>query len=164
MLGGKGPHTQNFAYVIVPIHSLMIYKDLIEYNIVGDTEAPLLRCFLFLSKFKSGDVKTTGLYRNYQTFSNLHFRPLLKIFFHTIHIGLRDTSGEKIPFLSVGITRLDFMFRKASNVHFKSKRRYKMIASRQVEIAFYRRVGRQRGSGFGALAQVIGRIAIPFLR
>ena len=39
-----------------------------------------------------------------------------------------------------------------------------MIASRQVEIPYYRGVGRQRGRGFGALAQVIGRTAIPFLR
>ena len=39
-----------------------------------------------------------------------------------------------------------------------------MVASREVEIPYYRGVGRQRGRGFGALAQVIGRTAIPFLR
>ena len=39
-----------------------------------------------------------------------------------------------------------------------------MVASRQVEIPYHRAVGRQRGRGFGALAQVIGRTAIPFLR
>ena len=39
-----------------------------------------------------------------------------------------------------------------------------MVSSRQVEISYYRAVGRQRGRGFGALAQVIGRTAIPFLR
>ena len=39
-----------------------------------------------------------------------------------------------------------------------------MVASRQVEIPYYRGVGRQRGRRFGALAQVIGRTAIPFLR
>ena len=39
-----------------------------------------------------------------------------------------------------------------------------MNASRPVEIPYYRGVGRQRGRGFGALAQVIGRTAIPFLR
>ena len=39
-----------------------------------------------------------------------------------------------------------------------------MVASRQVEIPYYRAGGRQRGRGFGALAQVIGRTAIPFLR
>ena len=39
-----------------------------------------------------------------------------------------------------------------------------MVVSRQVEIPNYRAGGRQRGRGFGALAQVIGRTAIPFLR
>ena len=39
-----------------------------------------------------------------------------------------------------------------------------MVASRQVQIPFYRGVGRQRGRRFGAPAQVIGRTAIPFLR
>ena len=39
-----------------------------------------------------------------------------------------------------------------------------MVASEQVEIPYYRAVGRQRGRGFAALAQVIGRTAIPFLR
>ena len=39
-----------------------------------------------------------------------------------------------------------------------------MVASRQVEIPYYRAFGRQRGRGFGALAQVIGRTAIPFSR
>ena len=101
---------------------------------------------------------------NYQTFSNLQFRPLLKNSFHSIHIDLRDPSGGKIPFVFVGITRLVLMFRKASNIHFRYVRYYKMVASRQVEIPYYRAVGRQRGRGFGALAQVIGRTAIPFLR
>ena len=39
-----------------------------------------------------------------------------------------------------------------------------MVASRQVEIPYYRAPRRQRGRGFGALAQVIGRTAIPFVR
>ena len=39
-----------------------------------------------------------------------------------------------------------------------------MVASRQVEISYYRGVGRQRGRGFGALAQVVERTAIPFSR
>ena len=39
-----------------------------------------------------------------------------------------------------------------------------MVASRQVEVPCYRAVGRQRGMGIGALAQVIGRNSFPFLR
>ena len=115
---GKGPHEPEFAYDIVRIHSLMIYSDLVEYNIVGDTKTPLVRRSPFISKLKGGDIITTGQYMNYQTFSNLQFRPLLKNFFHSIHIDLRDTSGEKKPFVSVGITRIVLVFRKVSNIHF----------------------------------------------
>ena len=115
---GKGPHQPEFAYDVVRIHSLMIYSDIAEYNIVRDTKAPLLRCFPFISNLKGGDIITTGHYMNYQTFSNLQFRNLLKNSFHNIHIDLRDPSGEKIPFVSVGITRLVLMFRKASNIYF----------------------------------------------
>ena len=97
---------------------------------------------------------------NYQLFSNLQFRPPLKNSSHSIHIDLRDPSGEKFPFVSVGITRLVLMFRKVSNIHFY----YKMFASKQVEIPYYRGVGRQKGRGFGALAQVIGRTATLFWR
>ena len=114
----KGPHEPEFAYDIVRIHSLVIYSDLVEYNIVGDTNTPLLRCFSFMSKLKGGDIITTGGYKNYQTFSNLQFRPLLKNSYHSIHIDLRDTTGEKISLVSVGITRLVLMFRKVSNIHF----------------------------------------------
>ena len=39
-----------------------------------------------------------------------------------------------------------------------------MVASREVEIPYYRGVGRQRGRRFGSLAQVLERTAIPFLR
>ena len=114
MLRRKGPHKPKFAYDIVRIHSLMIYTNPIEYNIVGDKKVPLLRCcFTFFSKLKSGDIITTGQYMNYQTFSNLQFRPLLKNSFHNFHKDLRDTSGDKLPFVSVGINRLVLMFRKA---------------------------------------------------
>ena len=117
LMRGKGPHEPTFAYDIVRIHSLTIYTNMVEYNIVGDKKAPLLRCFPFISKLKSGEKIITGQYMNYQTFSNLQFRRLFKNSFHIIHIDLRDTSGEKFPFDSVGIARLVLMFRKVSEIH-----------------------------------------------
>ena len=96
----------------------MINTELIELNIFGDLKAPLLRCFPLISKLKVGDIITTGQDMNYQTFSNLQFRPLLKSSFHTIQKELRDKSGEKIPFVSVGFTRLNLLFRKGSKIHF----------------------------------------------
>ena len=114
----KGPREPQFAYDIVRINSLMIYSDLIEYSIVEGTKAPSLRCFSFISKLKGGDIITNGKYMNYQTFSNLQFRLLLKDSFHSIHNDLRDTSSEKIAFVSVGITRLVLMYRKVSKIQF----------------------------------------------
>ena len=55
-LRGNGPHKPDLAYDIVRIHSFMIYTDLIDYKIVGDTTAPLLRRFLFIAKIKAGDL------------------------------------------------------------------------------------------------------------
>ena len=118
LMKGKGPHEPQIACDIVRIHSLMIYIDLVEYSIVGDTKAPLLRCFPFISKLKGGDIITTAQHMNYQTFSNLQFRPLLKNSFHSIHIDPGNTSGEKIPFVSAGTTRIVLMFRKVSSINF----------------------------------------------
>ena len=39
-----------------------------------------------------------------------------------------------------------------------------MVASNTLELPYYKGLGRQRRRGFGALAQVIGRTASPFLR
>ena len=119
LMCGIGPHEPTFAYDTVRIHSLMIYSDIVEYNIVGNTKAPLLCCVPFISKLKSVDIINTGQYMNYQTFSNLQFRRLLKNSFHSIHIDLRDTSVEKIPFVSVGITWFVLMFRKVSDFFIK---------------------------------------------
>ena len=117
LMHGNCSHEPTFACDIVRNHSLMIYTYIVKYNIFGDTKAPLLRCFPCISKLKSGDIKITGQYMNKQTSSNLQFRRLLKNSFHSIHIDLRDTSGEKIPFVSVGIFRLVLMIREVSNIH-----------------------------------------------
>ena len=78
LVRGKRPENAAFVNEIVSMHSLMIYTDLIEYKIIGNTKAPLLRCFSFTSKLTHGDIRTTGLCMNYHTFSNLKFRTLFK--------------------------------------------------------------------------------------
>ena len=96
LMRGKGSHETIFAYDIVRIQSILVFTDILENNIIGDTKAPLLRCFPFISKLKSGDVISTAQYMNYQTFSNLQFGRFLKKNFHIKHNDLRDTSCEKI--------------------------------------------------------------------
>ena len=55
---------------------------------------------------------------NYQTICNLQVRPLLKNSFDSFHTDLRDTSGEKLHFVPIGVTGFVLKFRKTSNVHF----------------------------------------------
>ena len=64
MLREKGPHKPEFAYDIVRIHSLMIYTFLIEDNLVGDTNDPMLRSSPFISKLKAWDIITARQYMN----------------------------------------------------------------------------------------------------
>ena len=96
----KGSHYPQFSYDIMKIHSSMTFSDIIEYKTVGDTKIPLLRCFPFVSKIKSGDIISTEQYTKYQSFANLQFKKLLKNSFHSIKIELRNITGEKFPFVS----------------------------------------------------------------
>ena len=88
--------------------------------------------------------------------------PLLKTSFPNFYIDLKKTSGKKLSFASVGITRFALMFRKASNPDFPSNRCYKVVASRHREIPFLKNTCRQHLRGFDALAKTFGRTAIPF--
>ena len=110
----KGRHKPKIAYDIVRIHCLMTCKDLIECNTVSDMKVPFLRCFLFVSNFKDGDIINTGQSKDYQTLSNLQFGSLLKNSFRNNNIDLTHMSCEKIPFVYLGITPLILIIRKAS--------------------------------------------------
>ena len=117
MSRGKGPHKPEFAYDIPRIQVSHDIHEPYSKKYLGRHEGPVAPLFPFYFKTRGQDIITTGEYMNYQTFSNLQFKPLLEKSFHSIHIDLRDTSGEKISFVSVGITRLALMFKKSSHFH-----------------------------------------------
>ena len=52
IMKGKGPHYSQYSCDIIRIDSLMIYIDILEYNVVGDTKTPLLYCIPFISVVK----------------------------------------------------------------------------------------------------------------
>ena len=107
MLRGKGLHKTEFAYDIARLQCLMIYKDLIEYSIVGNTKVLLLRSFHFISKLKAGDIIILDSTRTIRHLATCNFRALVKISFHSIHINLRDTSGKKY-FLCLSVSLVLF--------------------------------------------------------
>ena len=114
LLNGKGPHKSHFPVDLVRFHAILIYMDIIDHVIVGDSKVPLLRSFPFICKMKNSDI-VTQQYMNYHTFSNLHYKKLIKHSFHSIQAELRtNTTGEFIPFVAIGYTRLTLLFRKIS--------------------------------------------------
>ena len=46
----------------------MVYSDIIEYNIVGDTKTTLMRFNPFISNVKIGEIISSGQYMNYHSF------------------------------------------------------------------------------------------------
>ena len=61
------------------IHTIMVYTDIIEHGVIGDTKAPILRCFPFTNRYKkNGELEIPHL-MNYKTFGYpLQFHRLLK--------------------------------------------------------------------------------------
>ena len=117
LLLGKGPHKSKFPIDILRFHSVMIYSDIIEHGIIGDTRVPLLRSFPFISKLKNFDI-VAPQFMNYHTFVNPQYKKLMKHSFHSIKIEMRtNTTGELIPFVAIGYTRLTLMFRKIATNH-----------------------------------------------
>lgn len=97
------------------IHSIMIYTDLIEHSIIGNAKAPILRCFPMISRLRDGYLTLTQ-FMNYQTFDNLQFRKVMKNSFHSIKVELRHSTGERIPFGGIGVTRLTLLFRQVGSM------------------------------------------------
>jgi hypothetical protein len=100
-------------YDIQRIHTIMVYTDIIEHGIIGNTKAPILRSFPLMPKFKDESI-LLNQQMNYHSFDNLQFKKVLKSSFHSIKIDLRSCIGEKIPFAGIGNTRLTLLFRQVS--------------------------------------------------
>ncbi len=90
------------------IHSLFVYTDIIEYNIVGDTRAPLLRNVGVEGEY--GDTVT-------KTYDSPHYVSLKQKFISTIKIDIRDDVGDYIPFVG-GKVIVKLHFRKRRSTYF----------------------------------------------
>jgi hypothetical protein len=103
-----------FGIDIGRIHSIMVYTDMIEHGIVGDVKAPLLRSFPFAKgKMRNAGEIQIQQHMNFKSFDRLVFKKVVKESLHSISIELRNVTGELMPFMALGYTRLTLLFRKA---------------------------------------------------
>ena len=95
----------------------MIYTDIIDYNIVGDAKAPLLRCCPIISRYRENDARISfPQFMNYRSFEVLQYKKLMKNTFKSVRIELRNSTGELVPFTAIGITRLTLVFRRVNHL------------------------------------------------
>ena len=81
-------------------HTMILYCDLAQNEILGDTQTALLRAV------------PLGENKRQRTFSRIQWRRVIKSSIHSLTIALRNEAGGLIPFLSRGRTNLTLQFRQ----------------------------------------------------
>ena len=95
------------VYVRRAVHSLYVYCDIISYQIVGDSMAPLLRA-VTVSGAEEAEVIS-------HIFNKVHYLALERSVYETIEIHIADDTGTDIAFNHGHVI---------VKLHFRKKRRY----------------------------------------
>ena len=94
-------------------HLIFIYTNIIEYQYVDDTKAPLLRVIDSKQCLKNGSVcELEPTHRI--VFTNLDYKKILTNTIQPISIELRTETGQLVPFLGTGKVILTLQFKKFS--------------------------------------------------
>jgi hypothetical protein len=94
-------------------HVMFVYINIIEYQTVADTKAPLLRMLPVETRMRNGSIVEVGTL-NHRSFKDLQFKSLLSNNIQSINIELRNDNGDLIPFVGNGRTVLTLKFQKVS--------------------------------------------------
>ena len=87
-------------------HTMCIYCDLVQNEILGDSQAALLRV-IPLQQNVASTASTC-----YRTFDKMQWKRLIKSNFQSITISLCDVSGQLMLFLSIDRTKITLYFRQ----------------------------------------------------
>lgn len=90
------------------MYSLYVYCDLVQSQLVGDTQVPLLR--IVPIEGKHGDVIT-------RTYQSPQYLPVSRKNFESIEVDIKDDTGENIPFES-GKSVITLHFRLKQSPYF----------------------------------------------
>ena len=96
------------------IHTVYVYCDILDYALVGDTQAQLLTYFVMPSFVRKLNTKKRVTVFE-KEFHNPMFRKILGNNIQDIRIDLRDAFGQKIQFLNYGNCNVTLKFIKISN-------------------------------------------------
>jgi len=98
------------------LHTMMVYTNIIEHQIIGDTVAPLLRVIPLTTKIKKFALSGMESSQISKVFTHpLQYKRVQVNTFHSINIDLYAENGLLIPFTGVGRTSLTLLFRYNDN-------------------------------------------------
>ena len=136
---------------------IFVYIDIIEYQIIGDVRAPVIKTIETERRLRNGSINTVTPI-HHKTFTILDYKPILSNNIQNIKVELRNEAAKLIPFNGTGKVIVGLKFQKTSVM----EAYYSKQASQSMP--HFSGHYRQRGSGFGALAAGIGRVALPLAR
>lgn len=88
---------------------LFVYSDIVDYSILGHIQSPILRVLPF--KTSNSFENNIGNQHTHHDFLNLHYIPVAKSDFDTIHINIRGDSGNPVQFVN-GKSMVKLHFRR----------------------------------------------------
>ena len=90
---------------------MFVYIDIIGYQVLADTKAPLLRVIDTNRRLKNGSIcAIEPTHRIF--FSNLDYKKLFSTTIQSISVQLRTETGKLVPFLGTGKVILSLKFKK----------------------------------------------------
>ena len=99
------------------LNLMFVYSDVVEYNVVGHTSAPLLRVIPFkVDSAASADEEGGNTYHVHREFVHSHYLPVNKSYFDSVNITIKGELGQNIPFTKGKVTvKLHFQKRFLNN-------------------------------------------------
>lgn len=93
------------------VQFVFVYLDIIDYQHLGDTKAPLLKVIDTDLRLKNGSVCSIEPTHR-KVFSNLEYKTLLTNTIKSIKVELRTETGHLVPFAGTGKVLLTLQFSK----------------------------------------------------
>ena len=90
---------------------MFVYVDIIGYQVLGDTKAPLLRVIDTNRRLKNGSICAIEPTHR-KVFCKLDYKKLFSTTIQSISVQLRTETGKLVPFLGTGKVILSLKFKK----------------------------------------------------
>ena len=109
------PNTLNRHFGIFPVditcgsQLIFVYLDIIEYQHLGDSSAPILKIIESERRLRNGSLNTVAPI-HHKTYTNLEYKRLLSNNIQSIKVELRSETGKLIPFTGIGKVVISLKF------------------------------------------------------